>query len=86
MNRELKEVIIDGKSVFFRKPTRAALGLAMAKGANDPLASVEIIIENCYEKGEISKDELLNDVANLFALSSVINQIIGVKTIEIKNS
>ena len=79
-------VTIDGKKAFFKKPNRATLGLAMAKGANDPLTSVEIIVENCYVGGDISKKELLEDVSNLFALSGVVNQIIGTKAVEVKNS
>jgi len=83
---ELIEVVFDKKTkVFLKKPTRQTLGLAMAKGASDPLASVEVVIENCYDSGDVTKEVLMNDVGYLFSMSTVINQVLGLKATEVKN-
>jgi hypothetical protein len=83
---QLIEIVFDKKTkVFFKKPSRQTLGLAMAKGASDPLASVEVVIENCYDSGDVTKEVLMNDVGYLFSMSTVINQVLGLKATEVKN-
>ena len=93
MRTELKEKFGDsielqiaGDVVFLKKPSRAVVSMSITKAATDPLAQSDVLIENCYIGGTLSKEDVLNDVGLLLGIQSKVTSIIGMKTVEIKNS
>lgn len=77
----------DGHWAFFRKPTRAAIGLAMTKARTNPLELVDVLVRNCMvdqSKGlDLSTDE---GIGYLMGLAEKVDAIIGTKKAELKNS
>lgn len=71
---------------FFKKPTRAQMGLAMTNARTNPLGLVDVIVANCLA-GCSEELDLKSDagVGYLFGLAEQIDRIIGTKKAEIKN-
>lgn len=81
----LVQVDLEGKQLLFSKPTRAVVSLSITKSQRDPLMGVEVLVDNCYVGGDLDKEAILGDVAVLMSLLPAVNQIIGIKMVEVKN-
>jgi hypothetical protein len=64
-----------------KKPNRATVGLMMSKG-RDPLAMIDVILANCWIDGDESIKE---DTSALYSMLEKLDEIIGKKTVELKN-
>ncbi len=69
------------KSCIVKKPNRALLSLMLSK-SRDPLAMVDILLENCWVDGDA---ELKEDTAFMYSVMEKIDDIVGKKTVELKN-
>jgi|GEM_PF-820865 len=69
----------DGKECYLKQPDRRVLGLAYAKGAKDPLASAEVLLNNCWLAGD---EEVKTGVGYLLAISDLANEIAGRVNVE----
>jgi hypothetical protein len=75
---------VGDSSVFYlHRPDRKIVKLALSKAANDPLEMARVLITNCWLSGD---ESLKEDTGLHFSLISELNQIIGVKTLQLKNS
>lgn len=81
----VKVIDVENKTIYLSKPTRQNLGLAMTKARSNPLGYAEVIIQNCYIAGDVSKEDLLNDGGMLTSLLNVMDDIIDSKEVEVKN-
>lgn len=72
----------DGKELFLKPPTRSTVAMAMSKSRNNPLALVEVIIQNCWLEGDA---EVKDDPGYLVGLAEHVDVIIGTKKAKIKN-
>lgn len=72
----------DGKSCYLSRPSRKIVGLILAKSAANPLAGAEVVLANCWLGGD---DVIKEDAGYMVGIAAKIDQIVGVKTAEIKN-
>ena len=77
---------VNGKEVRFKKPDRKVVSLAMTKAGKDVLEATEVLIENCYVDGDLTKRDLIDNVGYLLGVSQKINDIIGVAEVELKKT
>jgi hypothetical protein len=77
---------IGGKTVRLKRPSRQVVSLAMAKAAKDVLDATEVLVENCYHDGDLSKEDILGNVGILMGISQKTNEIIGVVEVSLKKS
>jgi hypothetical protein len=78
---EVFEVVVGDKVCYLHKPTRKILSFAFTKAQNDPLATAEVILENCWLGGD---EEIKTDDDYFLGANSQIDKIIEVKEAEIK--
>jgi hypothetical protein len=76
------EVVYDGTTILLAKPSRKIVSLALAKGKTDALAMSEVLIQNCWLGGD---ESLKTDVGLAISLMPRVDEILGVKQLEIKN-
>ncbi len=69
------------KSCVVKKPNRALVALMLSK-SRDPLAMVDIFLENCWVDGDV---DLKEDTGFNYSVMEKIDDIIGKKTVELKN-
>ncbi len=75
------EVSVEGKYCYLRKPDRKTLSFGSTIGVSDPMKFNEIVLANCWIEG----DEMLKtDDECFFAVIQRLNELIEVKTAEIK--
>lgn len=89
MEKPTGEVItltVGEDTIYLKKPTRAVVGLVLTKGAANPMAQAEVIIENCHCGGSLKKEVILADTGLLLGINAKMQEILGVKTVEVKNS
>jgi hypothetical protein len=75
------EIDIDGRTIILAKPSRQVAGLAMAKSRTNPLAMVEVVVENCTLWGS---DDILEDAGALISLQAHIDEIFQTATVSLK--
>jgi hypothetical protein len=68
------------KSAILKKPTRAQVGHAMSAGS-DGLKKAEILVTNCWVAGD---EEIKTDAGLLIGAMPTLDEMIGVKTAELK--
>ena len=78
-------LIFGDDEITIKKPSRAVVSMALSKGMVDPLAQAEVIIENCYVDGTMTKEAVLADVGLLIGINAQYAKLIGYKQVEIKN-
>jgi hypothetical protein len=83
---DLITLVIDGKMVRFKRPDRKIVSLAMSKAAKDMLDATEVVVNNCYVDGELTKEDIVGNVGYLMGISTKLNDIIGVVEVELKKS
>ena len=74
-------VEVEGKKGYLRKPDRKVLSYAFSKGQHDPLAMSEVILTSCWLEGD---EELRTDDSYFLAINTQIDQLVEIKTAEIK--
>ena len=75
------KLAVDDKVAYYKKPDRQTLGYAMSLVQKDPLGFAEAILRGCFLEGDA---ELHEDVDYLMGVSGEIDQIVSIKTAEIK--
>lgn len=75
------EVTAGNMSCLLKKPTREHLAQAMAMSKNDPLKTTEIILANTWLAGD---EDIKTDLGALVGISGQIDQILEIKSAEIK--
>ena len=75
------EVEVEGKKAYFKAPDRNILGLAMKKGMDNPLASIEVVAQNCFLAGD---KVLLEEDAYFLSVSKVLGEMMQVKEASLK--
>lgn len=83
---EVITLMVGDDTIYLKKPSRAVVGLCLTKGAVNPVAQAEVIIENCYCGGSLGKEAILADTGLLLGINSKMQEILGVKVVEVKNS
>jgi len=80
-------VFEDGQWAFFKKPTRQVVSMAMAQARTNPLGLVDVIVKNCLAGCSEGLDLRSDDcIGYIMGLAERIDDIIGTKKAEIKNS
>lgn len=72
----------DGKVCYLAKPNRKQTSLILAKGANNPLGGVDVLLANCWLAGD---EVIKTDAGYHIGLAAKIDQIVGTKLAEVKN-
>lgn len=70
-----------GDKCYLSKPSRKVLSFALTEAQNNPLGLVEAILENCWLGGN---EDLKKDDAFVLGINSKIDQLVQIKTLEIK--
>lgn len=80
---KVHEISFDsGEKCYLKKPTRATVGLAMSKARTNPLAMVDVILQNCWLGGD---EVIREDVGFHVGMAEQIDKIIGTKSATVKN-
>lgn len=72
---------VDGHVVVLKEPNREQTSAAMLASRKDPLQMVESILHSCAVKGV---QEIEKSTGHLISLIQVVDEIIGVKTVQVK--
>lgn len=75
------EVEVEDKVCYLKKPTRKVLSAAATVGQKDPLRYNDVILSNCWITGD---EEIKTDDGLFLGVSSVLSEIIEVKTATLK--
>ena len=73
---------VDGEGIYLRQPSRQVIASAGVVAAKDPMKYAEYIFNNCFLGGN---KELLNDDSVFYGLVQVIDELVSIKTGELKN-
>lgn len=73
----------DGETAYFRKPTRTELSYALALQANNKsIEMIEHILKSCYLGGS---RVFLEDTDYMLGAADLVNSLVQVKHVEVKN-
>jgi len=78
---DIFKITIEGKSCFLKRPSRKVLGYASQVGAKDPIAFNEMILKDCWLKGD---NELMTNDALFLGVSAKLAEIIEVKEADLE--
>jgi hypothetical protein len=71
----------DGMYCFLRRPTRNETSQALIASRKDPFQMVDVILNSCWEEGD---QVIKTEAGYLISLIQAVDDIIGVKTAEVK--
>lgn len=72
-------------TVYLKQPSRTVISASVTKATVDPLMQAEVIVENCYLGGSLSKEAIIDNPGILLGINNVMKDILDVQIVTLKN-